>query len=163
MDTAGDLLNLFPPGTRTDDDGTLVVSGRRLDAVAEQFGTPAIVVAEPALRARARDYLTAFRSRWSRSDVAFASKSFPCTAVQRVMTQEGLHLGGGLGVRNTYDEHPPDLAAYADAMVGQARALLPSGSRIIVEPGRSMVAATACTLYRVTTVKRGEVVHVAVD
>jgi diaminopimelate decarboxylase len=95
--------------------------------------------------------------------VAFASKSFPCTAVQRVMTQEGLHLGGGLGVRNTYDEHPPDLAAYADAMVGQARALLPSGSRIIVEPGRSMVAATACTLYRVTTVKRGEVVHVAVD
>jgi diaminopimelate decarboxylase len=72
-------------------------------------------------------------------------------------------LGGGLGVRYTYDEHPPDLDAYADAMVGQARALLPEGSRIIVEPGRSMVATTACTIYRVTTVKRGGVVHVAVD
>src|SRR6185503_6703733 len=47
---------------------------------------------------RARDYLAAFRSRWPRSDVAFASKSFPCTAVQRVMVEEGLHLdvaGGG--------------------------------------------------------------------
>ena len=48
-------------------------------------------------------------------------------------------LGGGLGVRYTYDEHPPDLDAYADAMVEQARALLPADSRIIVEPGRSMV------------------------
>jgi diaminopimelate decarboxylase len=48
-------------------------------------------------------------------------------------------------------------------MVAQARALLPDGSRIIVEPGRSMVATSACTVYRVTTVKRGVVTHVAVD
>ena len=27
-------------------------------------------------------------------------------------------LGGGLGVRYTYDEHPPDLDDYADAMIG---------------------------------------------
>ena len=96
--TAEDLLRLFPPGTRTDGDGTLVVGGCRLDDVAAEFGTPAIVVAEDALRNRARDYLNAFRSRWPRSDLAFASKSFPCTAVQRVMVEEGLHLdvaGGG--------------------------------------------------------------------
>jgi diaminopimelate decarboxylase len=61
-------------------------------------------------------------------------------------------LGGGLGVRYTYDEHPPTLDDYADAMVGQARALLPAGARIIVEPGRSMVATTACTVYRITTI-----------
>ena len=82
----------------TDGDGTLVVGGCRLDDVAAEFGTPAIVVAEDALRNRARDYLNAFRSRWPRSDLAFASKSFPCTAVQRVMVEEGLHLdvaGGG--------------------------------------------------------------------
>lgn len=92
------LVGLFPPGTRTDSDGTLVVGGCRLDDVAAQFGTPAIVVSEDALRQRARDYLSAFRSRWPRCDVAFASKSFPCTAVQRVMAHEGLHLdvaGGG--------------------------------------------------------------------
>ncbi|HKV17589.1 MAG TPA: diaminopimelate decarboxylase, partial [Mycobacterium sp.] len=93
-----DLLSLFPPGTHTDGDGTLIVGGCRLDDIAAEFGTPAIVVAEDALRDRARGYLDAFRGRWPRSDVAFASKSFPCTAVQRVMVSEGLHLdvaGGG--------------------------------------------------------------------
>jgi diaminopimelate decarboxylase len=309
---ADDLIGLFPSGPQQDADGTLMVGGCRLDAIAEQFGTPAIVVSEDALRQRARDYLAAFRSRWPRSDVAFASKAFPCTAVQRVMASEGLHLdvagggeilsamkagadparlvlhgnaktdeeltlavghgvglvvvdnfddidrlerivpagheqpclvrvipgveaathasqatghsgskfgllpadarsaiarieasprlrldgvhthvgsqllnveqlaaavapiaalgtfevydlGGGLGVRYTYDEHPPSLDDYAEAMVAQARELLPAESRIIVEPGRSMVATSACTLYRVTTVKRGVLTHVAVD
>jgi diaminopimelate decarboxylase len=310
--TTDELLSLFPPGTGLASDGTLTVGGCRLDEVADKFGTPAIVVSEDALHQRARDYLAAFRSRWPSCDVAFASKSFPCTAVQRVMVQEGLHLdvagggeiltalnagadpaklvlhgnaksdeelvmaiangvglividnfddidrlerlvprghvqpclvrvipgveaathasqatghagskfgllpddardamsrtersaklrldgvhthvgsqllnveqlaqavepiaklgtfdvydlGGGLGVRYTYDEHPPSLDDYADAMVTQAKALLPDGSRIIVEPGRSMVANSACTVYRVTTIKRGVVTHVAVD
>ena len=66
-------------------------------------------------------------------------------------------------MRYTYDEHPPTVDAYAEAMVTQARALLPDGSRIIIEPGRSMVATSACTVYRVTTIKRGVVTHVAVD
>jgi diaminopimelate decarboxylase len=310
--SADELVGLFPPETRLDGDGTLMIGGCRLDDVAEQFGTPAIVVSEAALRQRARDYLAAFRSRWQRCDVAFASKSFPCTAVQRVMVEEGLHLdvagggeiltaikagadpanlvlhgnaksdeelelavergvglvvvdnfddidrlerivpagrqqpclvrvipgveasthasqatghagskfglmpddardaiariersakmrldgvhthvgsqllnveqlaaavepiaklgtfevydlGGGLGVRYTYDEHPPSLDDYAHAMVTQARDLLPQGCRIIVEPGRSMVANSACTVYRVTTIKRGVITHVAVD
>jgi diaminopimelate decarboxylase len=307
-----ELIGLFPPGTGLDSDGTLTVAGCRLDDLAQQFGTPAIVVSEDALRQRARDYLAAFRRRWPRSDVAFASKSFPCTAVQRVMVEEGLHLdvagggeiltalkagadpatlvmhgnaksdeelelavehgvglvvvdnfddidrlerivpaghqqpclvrvipgveaathasqatghagskfgllpddaraaiariercatlrldgvhthvgsqllnveqlaravepiamlgtfevydlGGGLGVRYTYHEYPPSLDEYADAMVTQAGALLPDGARIIVEPGRSMVASSACTVYRITTVKRGALTHVAVD
>ena len=34
---------------------------------------------------------------------------------------------------------------------------------MIIEPGRSMVAATAATIYRVTTVKRGAITFVAVD
>jgi diaminopimelate decarboxylase len=313
---ADELIGLFPPGSRTDTDGALMIGGCRLDDVAEKFGTPAIVVSEDALRQRARDYLRSFRGRWRRCDVAFASKSFPCTAVQRVMVEEGLHidvagggeiltalkagadparlvlhgnaksdeelelavergvglvvvdnfddvdrlerivgsghlpsriqpclvrviagveadthasqatghagskfglmpddaraaiarierstkmrldgvhthvgsqllnveqlaqavepiaklgtfevydLGGGLGVRYTYDEHPPTLDEYAEAMVAQAKALLPEGSRIIIEPGRSMVANSACTVYRVTTIKRGVRTHVALD
>ena len=307
-----DVLDLFPPGTHTADDGMLVVGGCRVDDLTTEFGTPVLVVDEGALRRRAREYLHEFRSRRPGSDVAFASKAFPCTAIQRVMTEEGLHLdvagggeivtalaagadparlvlhgnaktdeelelavrsgvglvvvdnfddvdrlerivprghtqaclvrvipgvdatthasvatghagskfglmpddardaisriersgvlrcdglhthvgsqllnveqlaaavaplaalgtfdvydlGGGLGVRYTYDEHPPTVADYAEAMVSAADALLPTGSRIIVEPGRSMVATSACTLYRVTTVKRGELTHVAVD
>ena len=46
-------------------------------------------------RASTRDELAA---RWPRSRVVFASKAFPCTAVQRVMVEEGLGLdvaGGG--------------------------------------------------------------------
>ncbi len=317
--TADQLLELFPPGSRLDADGTVVVGGCRLDDLAEQFDTPVIVVDSNALRRRASSYLTAFRSRWPRCDVAFVSKSFPCTAVQRVMVAEGLHLdvagggeiptalkagvdparlvlhgnaktdeeitmvvqlaganghggiglvavdscddidrlerlvpagrrqdclvrvipgvqaathasqatghsrskfgllpaetrsaiariersprlrmqgvhthvgsqlldvdqlaeavapvarlgtfdtydlGGGLGVRYTHSERAPTLDEYADAMVAQARALLPADCRLIVEPGRSMVAHNACTVYRVTTIKCGEVVHVAVD
>ena len=83
--------------------------------------------------------------------------------IAKLGTFETYDLGGGLGVRYTYDEHPPTVDDYAEAMVAQARALLPAGSRIIVEPGRSMVATSACTVYRVTTIKRGVVTHVAVD
>ena len=57
-----------------------------------------LVVAEAALRARAREYRDELAARWPRSRVVFASKAFPCTAVQRVMVEEGLGLdvaGGG--------------------------------------------------------------------
>ena len=57
-----------------------------------------LVVSEPALRARAREYADELAARWPRSRVVFASKAFPCTAVQRVMVEEGLGLdvaGGG--------------------------------------------------------------------
>ncbi len=92
------LLDLFPAGATVDPDGTLVVSGCRVDDLAREFGTPAIVVDEPSLRARAREYRTALTSRRPQARVVFASKAFPATAVQRVMVEEGLGLdvaGGG--------------------------------------------------------------------
>ena len=93
-----DLLSLFPAGSRLDADGTLVVGGCRADDLAAEFGTPVLVVAEQALRARAREYRDELTARWPNSRVVFASKAFPCTAVQRVMVEEGLGLdvaGGG--------------------------------------------------------------------
>jgi diaminopimelate decarboxylase len=92
------LLDLFPPGSATDADGMLIIGGCRADDLATEFGTPVLVVAEEALRARAREYADELTSRWPRSRVVFASKAFPCTAIQRVMVQEGLGLdvaGGG--------------------------------------------------------------------
>lgn len=309
--TDNGILGLFPPGSEVSD-GILSVGGCRLDDLAAEFGTPVLVVDEHAVRQRAHEYLTAFRSLWPRSDVAFASKAFPCTAIQRLMVGEGLWLdvagggeivtalsagadparmllhgnaktdeelelalgndiglivvdnfddidrlerlvprgrrqpclvrvipgvqadthaavatghagskfgllpddartaiarikrsrmlrcdgvhthvgsqildagqlaaavapvaelgtfdvydfGGGLGVRYTYDDQPPTVDAYARAVIDQARGSIPADARIIVEPGRSMTAAAACTVYRVTTVKRGAVTHVAVD
>jgi diaminopimelate decarboxylase len=93
-----DLLSLFPAGSRLDADGTLVVGGCRTDDLATEFGTPVLVVAEETLRARAREYREELERRWPKSRVVFASKAFPCTAIQRVMVEEGLGLdvaGGG--------------------------------------------------------------------
>jgi diaminopimelate decarboxylase len=72
-------------------------------------------------------------------------------------------LGGGLGARYTYDDHPPSIEDYLDALTDTARRLLPAGARLLIEPGRSMVADSGVTLYRVTTVKRGVRSFVAVD
>jgi diaminopimelate decarboxylase len=94
----GDLLSLLPPGSTVDADGCLLVEGCRATDLAAEFETPVLVVSEPALRARAREYVTEFAARWPDSRVVFASKAFPCTAVQRVMTEEGVGLdvaGGG--------------------------------------------------------------------
>jgi len=307
-----DVMSLFPPGSALDADGTLTVAGCRADELAGEFGTPALVVAEPVLRDRAREYAGELAARWPRSRVVFASKAFPCTAVQRVMVEEGLgldvagageivtalkagadpsrivlhgnaksdeeiamavehglglvvvdnaddvdrleatvpagraqdvlvrvipgvtaethahvltgqegskfglapaaatelirriersprlrmqglhvhvgsqildvepfarsiapvaalgefpvyDLGGGLGARYTYADEPPSVGAYLDALTGAAREHLPAGAELIVEPGRSMVASAAATLYRVQTVKRGARTFVAVD
>ena len=306
------LLDLFPPGSATDADGMLVISGCRADDLANEFGTPVLVVAEEALRARAREYADELTSRWPKSRVVFASKAFPCTAVQRVMVQEGLgldvagggeiltarkagidpalivlhgnaksteeitmavdngiglvvvdgpddvdrleaivpagrtqdvlvrvipgitadthahvltghegskfglapaaateliqridhsprlrmrgvhahvgsqileaaplaaaaaplaalgtfdiyDLGGGLGARYTWADQPPTVADYLDVLIQAAREHLPSDAQIIIEPGRSMVATSAATIYQVITIKRGQTTFVAVD
>ena len=306
------LLDLFPPGSAIDADGMLVISGCRADDLANEFGTPVLVVAEEALRARAREYADELTSRWPKSRVVFASKAFPCTAVQRVMVQEGLgldvagggeiltalkagidpalivlhgnaksteeitmavdngiglvvvdgpddvdrleaivpagrtqdvlvrvipgitadthahvltghegskfglapaaateliqridhsprlrmrgvhahvgsqileaaplaaaaaplaalgtfdiyDLGGGLGARYTWADQPPTVADYLDVLIQAAREHLPSDAQIIIEPGRSMVATSAATIYRVITIKRGQTTFVAVD
>jgi diaminopimelate decarboxylase len=308
----GDLLSLFPPGSTIDADGGLLVAGCRATDLAAEFETPVLVVSEPALRARATEYVTEFAARWPDSRVVFASKAFPCTAVQRVMSEEGLgldvagggeiitalkagadpgllvlhgnaktdaeialavehgiglvvvdnsddvdrleatvppgrrqdvlvrvipgviadthasvltghaeskfglapaaaaelikriehsprlrmrglqvhigsqildaepfaasvpalaalgeyevyDLGGGLGARYTYADNPPSVPEYLDALVGAARAYLPSTAQLIIEPGRSMVAGAGFTLYRVVTVKRELRTFVAVD
>ncbi len=312
MTETADLLGLFPPGTQQDGDWMLRVGGCRLDEVAAAHGTPVLLVAAGQARQRARDYRAALAARWPDSRVAFASKAFPCTAVQRLMAAEGLwldvagggeivtalaagadpatlilhgnaktteeirlavdsgvgtvvvdneddidrleaavpagrvqgclvrvipgvqsstypayatghagskfglspasaataiarieaaprlrmdglhthvgsqiliaaelaaaveplaalgeypvyDLGGGLGSRYTYADHPPSLDEYLDALIGAARQHLPAGARILIEPGRSLVASSAVTIYRVTTVKRGATTFVAVD
>ena len=306
------ILELLPAGTSVDDDGTLRIAGCRVDDLAHEFGTPAIIVDESALRARAREYRTALTSRRPNARVVFATKAFPATAVQRVMVEEGVgldvagggeilgalrtgvdpalmvvhgnaktteelriavdagvglvvvdnsddvdrlerlvpagsrqdvlvrvipevessthphvqtgqvgskfgltapaaarlieriqasprlrmrgvhahvgsqimdpselaaavaplaalgtfdvyDLGGGLGARYTYDEHPASVDEYVEALLAAVDAHLPADAEIIIEPGRSMVNGAAVTLYSVTTVKRDARTFVAVD
>jgi diaminopimelate decarboxylase len=85
------LSPVYPLGTRVNDAGRLEVGGCDLAEVAREFGTPAYVVAEDDLRARARAFRDALhRHHGADSDVLFASKAFPCTAVYRLFREEGL-------------------------------------------------------------------------
>lgn len=72
-------------------------------------------------------------------------------------------LGGGLGVRYTYADRPPTIEEYVRTLTDAARKHLPATARLLIEPGRSLVAGAATTLYRAVTVKHGPRTLVAVD
>jgi diaminopimelate decarboxylase len=84
------LSHVYPIGSRVNDRGHLEIGGCDATELAREFGTPAFIVAEDDLRARARAYVGGLSARNPDSDVLFASKAFPCTAVYRVLAQEGL-------------------------------------------------------------------------
>ncbi len=73
------------------------------------------------------------------------------------------NFGGGLGVRYREEQGAPTIEAYVTALVEAVRTHLGTDKRILIEPGRSLVASSTVTLYSVVTVKRDLVTHVAVD
>jgi diaminopimelate decarboxylase len=72
-------------------------------------------------------------------------------------------VGGGLGVRYTLEDEAPSVEEYLDTIAAAAGNYLPAGSRLLIEPGRSLVAESCVTLYQVTTVKHTGRTFVAVD
>lgn len=88
--TRTQLSQAYPLGSRLDEDGRLQIGGCDAVELAREFGTPAYIVCEDDLRARAQTFIEAFRARTKDFDVLFASKAFPCTAVYRVLAQEGI-------------------------------------------------------------------------
>lgn len=307
----GPDLGIYPATAALEQStGELSIGGCDLSAVAEQYGTPALVVDEGGLRDRAQRFRSAFATRHPDSQVHFASKAFPSAAVLGLLAQEGLHLdvasgnelaiavaggadparallhgnakadadlrfalqqgigyvvidnlddidrlarladrvqpvllrvtpgvdaathaavatghagakfgvpveqaveviarirrepmlrldglhahigsqifdldqfrqevaalatlerfpvydvGGGLAARYLSREPAADIDAYAQVVVDAVHDFLGTDVRLIVEPGRSLVAPTAVSLYRVVTVKRGVRTHVAID
>jgi diaminopimelate decarboxylase len=97
---AESLARVFPLGSRINERGRLEVGGCDTIELAREFGTPAYVVAEDDLRARARAFVEAGRAACAPAGatpghgpelhVVFASKAFPCTAVLRTFAEEGL-------------------------------------------------------------------------
>jgi diaminopimelate decarboxylase len=90
--SAESLARVFPAGSRINERGRLEVGGCDTIELAREYGTPAYVVAEDDLRARARAFVRAGRDAGPDAElhVLFASKAFPCTAVLRALAQEGL-------------------------------------------------------------------------
>lgn len=88
----------------------------------------------------------------------------PFTEAVRALAEFGefdvYDLGGGLGARYTRADRPPTVEAWAQALVDAAREHLPAQAKLLIEPGRAMVAESGLTLYRVVSVKDG---FVAVD
>ncbi len=308
---AAELLGLFPPGSRLDKDGELVMGGCRLADLAAAWGTPLYVLDDQAIAAQVHRFRRALELNWPSARMVWASKAFPCTAVYRLMAAEsigvdvagggelvmalaggvdpgrivmhgnaktaaeltmateagvglividnfddidklealprktkqpvlirvipdvrpdtyeavatgqagskfglpipaartaidrvrrsknlrlhGLHahigsqimsaepfakeveaiaalgefpvynLGGGLGVRYTYADHPPAPEAWIEALASAAKAHLPNDAQLIIEPGRSLVAPFGVTVYRVVSVKGERPRFVAVD
>jgi diaminopimelate decarboxylase len=72
-------------------------------------------------------------------------------------------LGGGLGVAYTAEDEPPSIDEYVQANVDAAHEVLGPDKRLLLEPGRALVANSGVTLYTVETVKRGLSTYVAVD
>jgi diaminopimelate decarboxylase len=109
----GLLSDPYPIGSAVNAAGHLELGGCDALELAARFGTPAYVVAEDDLRARAQAFVGGLVDRKHvDGTVLFASKAFPCTAVLKVLAQEGLGcdvasggelalaLGAGMAAQN---------------------------------------------------------------
>lgn len=72
--------------------GHLEIGGCDSVELSEQFGTPLYVLDEALVRKHCREFLNGYRSRYPDSEIAFAGKAFLCTAMCRIVQQEGLRL-----------------------------------------------------------------------
>jgi diaminopimelate decarboxylase len=98
MAAAQQLSHVYPLGSRINERGNLEVGGCDTIELAREFGTPCFVVAEEDVRSRARAFVSAFAARGDDHEVVFASKAFPCTAIYRLLWEEGIGCdvaGGG--------------------------------------------------------------------
>ena len=76
-------VSLLPAGLRDLD----------LEPLAAEFATPVFVYDEAHLRSRMREYLRQFGA----GNVAYAGKAFLCTAMVKLVAEEGLHLDVATG------------------------------------------------------------------
>lgn len=92
--------HLLPDSSSLGPRGELLVAGCELNDLAASFGTPLFVYDEAHLRARCRDAVAAFGD-----GVAYAAKAFLCTAMARLVHEEGMQIdvasGGELHVALT--------------------------------------------------------------
>ncbi|MGH3417806.1 MAG: diaminopimelate decarboxylase, partial [Actinocrinis sp.] len=165
------LSHVYPSASRVNERGHLELGGCDAIELARRFGTPAYVVVQDDLRARARAIVEALSIRHPNSAVLFASKAFPCTAVYRTLAQEGLGCdvasGGELALALAAGVAPDRICMHGNAKserelrealqarVGQI--VLDSVHEIeLLDVVAAQVGATAEVLIRVTPDVRGD-------
>jgi diaminopimelate decarboxylase len=130
--------SLYPEAASLDG-GRLVIGGCDAAELAREFGTPAYVVAEDDLRARAREFAGAMeRHHPGPSAVAFASKAFPATAVLRVFREEGLHADvaslGELHLARRAGYAGPEIVVHGNAKsIAELEAAAAAGATIVID------------------------------
>jgi diaminopimelate decarboxylase len=116
---ASHLSHVYPLGSRVTDAGHLEVGGCDAVELAREFGTPVYVVVEDDIRARAQAFKDAYAARCDDFEVHFASKAFPCTAVLRILRDEGLACdvasGGELAIALKADFDPGRIHLHGNA------------------------------------------------
>jgi diaminopimelate decarboxylase len=126
---AAATLSVYPEAASVED-GRLSIGGCDAVELAREFGTPAYVVAEDDLRARARELVGALeRHHDGPGRVVFASKAFPCTAALRLFREEGLGVdvasAGELHLARRAGFEPPEIVVHGNAKsVQELRAAL---------------------------------------
>ena len=86
-------MRLLPDSSHAESDGALSIGGCRIDSLASQYGTPLFVYDETHIRSRAREAVAEFGS----DRVIYATKAFLCTAMARLIHEEGLLLDVATG------------------------------------------------------------------
>jgi diaminopimelate decarboxylase len=130
-----------------------------------KFGLPVDQAREAIARIRSSDWLQLDGLHLHIGSQILATEPFAraVEAIAVLGTFDVYDVGGGLGVRYTLQDEAPTVEQYLDTITAAAAAYLPSGARLVIEPGRSLVARSCVTLYRVTTVKHTGRTFVAVD
>ena len=131
------LSPAFPLGARLNERGRLEIGGCDTIELAREYGTPAYVVAEDDLRARARAFLDAGRQTGHADfNVVFASKAFPCTAVLSLFAREGLWCD----VASAGELHLASNAGYApERIVMHGNAKSEAELRMALEAGVGLI------------------------
>ena len=81
--------HVWPRNARREEDGVVTVAGVPLTEIAEEYGTPVMVVDEDDFRSRCRDMAEAFGAP---EHVHYASKAFLTRRVAKWVDEEGLAL-----------------------------------------------------------------------
>nr|WP_256478084.1 diaminopimelate decarboxylase [Corynebacterium stercoris] len=81
--------HVWPRGAQREEDGVITIAGVPLPEIAEEYGTPVMVVDEDDFRSRCRDMAEAFRGP---ENVHYASKAFLTRRIATWVDEEGLAL-----------------------------------------------------------------------